>query len=167
MRDQGRVDELPALLRESDEGAAAIGRVRATLDQAGILQPVESLRHAPRREHRRRHQLSGVQLERRAGPSERREEVEPPWLQIVPGDPSAELGVRELCGAKQTSHDSECGDVDVRSLPLPLREDPVHVIRLAFSLTRHGRSILPAMYLASKIHAAVKTTEEATWKTRR
>ena len=42
------VDQLAAFGREPDQRAAAVLRVGAALDQAGLLEPVEALRHAAR-----------------------------------------------------------------------------------------------------------------------
>jgi hypothetical protein len=67
--DQGCIDQLLALLREAGRACPDDRTGRATLDETGVLQPVEPFRHTARREHRGRHQLSGVQLGRAYPPA--------------------------------------------------------------------------------------------------
>src|SRR6478609_2202436 len=60
------VDQLVALVRERDERAAAVVRVRLARDQARVLELVQPLGRSAGREHDRTRQVGGAQLERRA-----------------------------------------------------------------------------------------------------
>jgi hypothetical protein len=81
MRLGDAVDELEALRRERDDGAAAVGRVGRSRDEAGLLEAVQALGRTARREHQRARELGRAQLIRRARAAQRGEDVVPARLE--------------------------------------------------------------------------------------
>ena len=115
-------------VREADERAAPVVRVRRAGDQRGPLQPVEAGRGPAAAEHRRRRQRLGRELVRGPRPAQRREDVE-----LRPADVGAAVdllgGVAGQPGdAEGPPEDRHGGRVEVRSLPGPLFDDPVHSV---------------------------------------
>jgi hypothetical protein len=93
-------------LRQPDERATAVVRIRVALDEPGSSEPVEPLRHPTRGQHGRLDQIGGVELERVASATQRGEHVEPTWPQAVTGDLLRKLRVGELRGAEHFRQDS-------------------------------------------------------------
>jgi hypothetical protein len=126
------VDGGAAFARQAHEGPAAIVGIWAAFDQAGLCQPVEPLGDPAGGEHGRVHQIGWIELVGRTGSAQRREQVEPTGLQAVGGGSLRELAVGEVDDAEQPGEERERGRVQIGALAVPLRHDPIDVVKFTF-----------------------------------
>ena len=131
----GRVDERAAGLRQRDQDPAAIVGVALAGDQLRLLEAVEPLGRAARRQHERVREVRRAQPVGRARTAQRREDVVPAWLEPVVGvdrlEPPLDL-------ARQTRDPPDHADrraVEIRALAVPLLEEHVD------SVLRHTTSL--------------------------
>ena len=118
---------LPAAGKPHERSSPVVG-VGASLDQSGVFHSVEPLGHPARGEERCTHQARRVELVGCAGTAERGEEVEPSLLQPVLLESLGELLVGEVDDAEEPAVNAERSDVQLGTLPAPLRDDLVHVV---------------------------------------
>src|SRR5215207_3107379 len=137
-----RVDELEARRRERDEDGAAVIRVRGAADEACLLEPVEALGRATRREHQRARELARPQPVGRPMPAQRRQHVVPAGLEPMLAIDAFEL-LLELAGeSRDPSDDTDRRGIEVGALAAPLFEDDVDAVTFG-----HGESLQGSLVL--------------------
>jgi NADPH:quinone reductase-like Zn-dependent oxidoreductase len=161
VRFDGSVDHRLASAGQPDTRASTVCGVGSPLDETCVGQAVETFRHAPGGEKCRLHQLGGVELVRRPGATQRREQVEPARLQSVAGELPRELRVGKLTCSEEAAEEAKGGHVQVGALAPPLREDLVEVVD---GLLRHRveyfhERSLSSKYLPDKIRRPVARLE--------
>ncbi|KGC52776.1 hypothetical protein Y033_5339 [Burkholderia pseudomallei MSHR435] len=121
MRDDRVVDQREPRGRQRDERAASVRRVRAPLDPPRLLEPVDPVGHAARRDHRRVVERRRRERVRRAAAPKRREHVELARLQAVAREkrvePVARDDERRLLQPPEHDHRRR---IEIRALAAPL-----------------------------------------------
>ena len=160
------VDDVPTGRREPDEDTPAVPRVRTSLDQPALDEPVHAGRHRAAGHERLGDELPGGEFVGVARPPQGREDVELPGVEIVLGEGGAPDAVVLLGDPRDAREHVERLDVEVGALPPPRRDDAVHVVavpgrvvglgcrarRLRTALGRHVDSLAAIKYLDVKIH---------------
>ena len=113
---EGAVDRRLPPAGEPDENSSSVSRVGRPFHEAGPDEAIDALGHAAGGKHRRFHQLRGIQLVRFAGTTQRREEVEPPGLQLVVGETLRERSVRQVRRAEEPAEQPDRRRVEIGSL---------------------------------------------------
>src|SRR5581483_1408057 len=140
VRGDGLVHHAEALRGEHDQHAPPILGIGDSLDQTRGGQALETIRHGAGGDQQRVVQGGGGQAVRGAGAPEGREDAELRFVQPVLGQDGGDPALEE---ARQTRHPGDHAHrrgVEVRTLSLPLLEDPVN--QVPRRPARHRRSFL-------------------------
>ena len=155
---EGSVDDVPAGRREPDEDAAPVPRVGAALGEAPGDEPVDSGRHGPARDERLGDEPPRGELVGLARAPECGQDVELPGVEVVLGE-RRRADPRVLLGQPgDPGQDVQGSDIEVGSLALPGRDEPVDVVTgRCLGTGVHTDTVSSVKYLDIKIEGGVRS----------
>ena len=128
---EGAVDPVAALVGEPHADAPTVLRGRTAGDQAAGGEPVDPVGHGAAGHQGLAEQLPGGELVGRAGASQRGQHVELPQLEALVGEGAAARDVEVVAQPADPAQHLHGGQVEVRALALPGRDQAVDVIVMA------------------------------------